>query len=45
VLFIFNLDLGYVIDVNQKMLSYYKDNVTIENFLLNTVELNIDGQN
>lgn len=40
-----NLDLGYIMDVNQEMLSAYDDNVRTERYLLNTVELNIDGQN
>lgn len=40
-----NLDLGYIIDINNKMLAAYHDNVKTERYLLNTVELNIDGQN
>ena len=40
-----NLNLGYIMDVNQEMLSAYDDNVKTERFLLNTIELNIDGQN
>lgn len=40
-----NLKLGYIMDVNQEMLSGYNDNVTTLRYLLNTVELNIDGQN
>ena len=39
-----NLDLGYIIDVNREMLSAYKENVFTRRFLLNTMELNIDGQ-
>lgn len=40
-----NLDLGLIIDVNQEMLSAYRENVFRERYLLNTIELNIDGQN
>lgn len=40
-----NLDLGFIIDVNQKMLSAYNDNVITERYLLNTIDLKIDGQN
>ena len=40
-----NLDLGYIMDVNREMLSGYGDNVQTSKYLLNTVELNIDGQN
>lgn len=40
-----NLKLGYIMDVNQEMLSGYSDNVQTLKYLLNTVELNIDGQN
>jgi hypothetical protein len=40
-----NLNLGYIMDVNQEMLSAYDDNVKTERFLLNTIELNIDGEN
>lgn len=40
-----NIDLGYLMDVNQKMLSAFNENVKTERFLLNTVKLNIDGQN
>ena len=40
-----NLDLGFIMDVNQKMLSAFSENVRTERFLLNTVKLNIDGQN
>lgn len=39
------LKLGYIIDVEQEMLSGYNDNVRIKRYLLNTTELNIDGQN
>ena len=39
-----NLDLGYIIDVNREMLSAYKENVFTKRFLLNTMELNMDGQ-
>ncbi len=40
-----NLKLGYIMDVNQEMLSGYGENVQTSRYLLNTVELNIDGQN
>lgn len=40
-----NLKLGYIMDVNQEMLSGYDDNVQTLRYLLNTIELNIDGQN
>ncbi len=40
-----NLDLGYIMDVNQKMISGYGENVRTQRFLLNTMKLNIDGQN
>lgn len=40
-----NLKLGYIIDVNQKLNSAYGERVRTERYLLNTVELNIDGQN
>ena len=40
-----NLKLGYIMDVNQEMLSGYDDNVQTLRYLLNTKELNIDGQN
>jgi len=39
------LKMGYLIDVDQKLLSAYNQNVSRERFLLNTVELNIDGEN
>lgn len=40
-----NLNLGYIMDVNQEMLTGYGDEVQTLRYLLNTVELNIDGQN
>lgn len=40
-----NLKLGYIMDVNQEMLSGYDDNVQTLRYLINTAELNIDGQN
>lgn len=40
-----NLDLGYIMDVNQEMLSGYGDEVQTLRYLLNTVEMNIDGKN
>ncbi|MDR5589093.1 hypothetical protein [Christiangramia sp. SM2212] len=40
-----NLDMGFIIDVNQEMLSAYNENVIRERYLLNTYKLNIDGQN
>ena len=39
-----NLKLGYIIDINSKMLGAYNENVFNKRYLLNTVELNIDGQ-
>ena len=40
-----NLKLGYIMDVNQEMLAGYDNNVQTLRYLLNTIELNIDGQN
>lgn len=40
-----NLKLGYIMDVNQEMLSGYGDNVQTLKYLLNTEEMNIDGRN
>ncbi|GHA51735.1 hypothetical protein GCM10007103_35230 [Salinimicrobium marinum] len=40
-----NLISGFIMDVNQEMLSGYGDDVQTLKYLLNTVELNIDGQN
>ena len=40
-----NLKLGYIIDVNQQMNKAYNENIQTQRFLLNTVELNIDGKN
>lgn len=40
-----DLQLGYIIDVEQEMLSGYRDDVQMRRYLLNTAELNIDGQN
>lgn len=40
-----NLKLGYIMDVNNKMLAAYDENVRTNRFLLNTVQLNIDGKN
>jgi len=39
------LKMRYLIDVDQKLLSAYNQDVKRERFLLNTVELNIDGEN
>ncbi|GAA4311817.1 hypothetical protein GCM10023115_32370 [Pontixanthobacter gangjinensis] len=39
-----NLPLGYIMDVNREMLAASKDKVKTERYLLNTIELNIDGQ-
>lgn len=39
------LKMGYLIDLNQELLSAYKENVKFERYLLNTTELNIDGKN
>ena len=40
-----NLKLGYIIDVNQEMNKAYFENIQTQRYLLNTVELNIDGNN
>lgn len=40
-----NLKLGYIIDINDEMLSAYNEKVMNKRYLLNTVKLNIDGQN
>lgn len=40
-----NLELGYIIDVNQKMNSAYEDTVRTERYLLETGKLNMDGPN
>lgn len=40
-----NIKLGYIMDVNEEMLSGYDDNVQTKRYLLNSLELNIDGQN
>lgn len=40
-----NLKLGYILDVNNNMLAAYDDNVRTNRYLLNTVQLNIDGKN
>ena len=40
-----NLELGYIIDVNQEMLAATDEKVKTERYLLNTNDLNIDGQN
>lgn len=40
-----NLMSGFIMDVNHEMLSGYGDDVQTLKYLLNTVELNIDGQN
>lgn len=40
-----NLDMGYIIDVSHELTYAYDENVRMERFLLNTVELNIDGKN
>ena len=40
-----NLKLGYIIDVNQQMNKAYNGNIKTQRFLLNSVELNIDGKN
>lgn len=39
------LQMGYLMDLNQELLSAYKENVKLERYLLNTTELNIDGKN
>ena len=40
-----NLKLGYIIDVNQEMISGYGDGVQTLRYLLDTRKLNIDGRN
>ena len=40
-----NLKLGYIIDVNEEMNKGYNENIQTQRYLLNTVELNIDGSN
>ena len=40
-----DLGLGLVSDVNRRMLSAYHDHVKSERYLLNSTQLNIDGQN
>lgn len=40
-----NLDLGYIMDVNQEMISGYAEDISTQRFLINTMKLNIDGQN
>ncbi|MDX1761032.1 MAG: hypothetical protein R3218_02635 [Christiangramia sp.] len=40
-----NLELGYIIDVNQEMFAATDEKVKTERYLLNTETLNIDGQN
>lgn len=40
-----NLKHGYIMDVNQEMISAYGENVITQKYLLDTVELNIDGGN
>lgn len=40
-----SLKMGYLIDIDQKLLAAHNEKVRIERYLLNTVELNIDGEN
>ena len=40
-----DLDLGYIMDTEQKMLEAYSYNVKRERYLLETVKMNIDGPN
>ena len=40
-----NLDLGYIMDVDQEMLNGYGHEVQTLRYLLNTSEMKIDGQN
>jgi len=40
-----NLKLGYIIDVNNEMNKGFNENIQTQRYLLNTVELNIDGNN
>lgn len=40
-----NLKHGFIMDVNEKMLSGYRDAHQTQKYLLDTVELNIDGSN
>lgn len=39
-----NLDLGYIHDVNQKMLAGYNNEVSTQYFLLDTSKIRIDGK-
>lgn len=40
-----NLQLGYIMDVEQKMFQAYNQNTRRERYLLATVEMKIDGSN
>lgn len=40
-----NLKLGYIIDVERKMFDAYNQNTKRERYLLNSVEMEIDGPN
>jgi len=39
------LKMGFLIDINQELLSAHKENVRFERYLLNTTKLDIDGAN
>ncbi|WP_300442024.1 biopolymer transporter ExbD [Christiangramia sp.] len=39
------LKMGFLIDINQELLSAHKENVRFEKYLLNTTKLDIDGAN
>ena len=40
-----NLPMAKLIDLDQKLSNTYSDNIRRERYLLNTVEMNIDGKN
>jgi biopolymer transport protein ExbD len=40
-----NLPMAKLIDLDQKLQNAYSDNIRRERYLLNTVEMNIDGKN
>tara|TARA_R100000655_G_scaffold50812_1_gene88415 strand:+ start:552 stop:899 length:348 start_codon:yes stop_codon:yes gene_type:complete len=40
-----NLPMAKLIDLDQKLSNAYSDNIRRERYLLNTVEMNIDGKN
>ncbi len=40
-----DVDMGYIIDVNNEMRKAIKENIKTERYLLETKKLNIDGEN